>query len=135
MRANYRNTAILLLAAYVSAVTAGAGFHEFGAYHARLHPAGSAGSPDCSGCAGRRADDGPAPDAHQHRVGESRPAGLSGAAACAVCKFLAQKPIPARHVCEVTAKPLERRLPLPKRIGRTGDVPCAYSSRAPPRIA
>jgi len=130
---------LALLTCYLLGMTVGERFHDppgRGRSQASSRTDRCRGSHHCDSCGekpavGRR---------HRRPVWVSADGGRQGSRArphgpCPVCKFLGQKPIPPRPVYEVTSTPLERRLPVLKRICRTEDRPSAYASRAPPPIA
>ncbi|MCX7427548.1 MAG: hypothetical protein NTW96_18205 [Planctomycetia bacterium] len=125
-----KTTALVVLAAYVSAGTLLHRFHD--------HPARDAHTSGCD-CAGSA----------EHQHGEHRsnepadgkcglvagPSNLSSAHVCAVCAFLAQKPAPSEPVREVTITPLEALVSRVAALGHSAPPAGPQHPRAPPVLA
>ena len=133
--------ALLVLANYLLALTAGSSFHDHHGRHCDEL------SPDCVSSA----------RAHLHACGHtntcSRASSCDADAAlpqygsrstnsldshhvkCPVCEFLAQKPIPSVEVTESCVAPLCEALAPSTPSRCSGDVPSSYRVRAPPAVA
>jgi hypothetical protein len=122
-----KTTALVVLAAYVSAGTLLHRFHD--------HPARDARTSTC---------DCPESTEHQHGANEpadgkcglvAGPSDLSSAHVCAVCAFLAQKPAPSEPVREVTTAPLEASVSRVVALGHSEPPAGPQHPRAPPILA
>jgi len=59
---------------------------------------------------------------------------LSSCGDCPVCRFLAQKPLPALEVEEISFTPFDQDLAPATPVRCAGDLPASYRVRAPPTV-
>jgi hypothetical protein len=112
-----RWSVLLILANYLLAVTVGEGFHDHG-HHACVVDHRCAG-----GHGGSQAFESKNPPSQ----GSHNP--------CQVCRFLAQKPIPARTIETVDCAPLAEQVVAARSIRRAVPALSLRQIRAPPRVA
>lgn len=112
-----RGLVLLALSHYLLAVTVGEWFHDHGhsAFSSHSACAGAHGGPQAAGC--------------------EHPADWGKHDACPICRFLAQKPIPARTIETVHSAPLADEVVAPQPIRPAVRVPSAQQIRAPPFVA
>jgi len=139
-------TAFLLLGGYLLSVTVGGAFHTHGpqeaccsgddpapvTHHHGAHDHPCHAAHDHTGhvhCAPRETDDN---RSHEPSVGGVIVA-VDGT--CAICSFLAQKPIPNQIVSRAAAAQLPQSLERVRAIARIEEPLSSISNRGPPTIA
>lgn len=116
----HRATVFLVLGAYLLASTVSGSFHVHGSNHST------------AGCSAVDCAHGHAPE---NTAGEWESGDLSPAQVCPVCRFLAQRPIPADRVEAIVSVPLVEAWILPRAIPPAKALPSTHRSRAPPLFA